>query len=111
METWYKIHLTQERLARHAGMNLTSRFVDCQLRANVPAGLALFEVKKKNYLFESSATSDEVDLSETYFLPPPAALHCLQLLREYSAESCDKPDPSTVKVSVGRDSDFDFWFS
>jgi len=111
METWYKIHFTQEQVAQGAGIDLNTHFVNCQLRANVPAGLALFEENRPDYLFDSSDTSDEVDLSETFFLPPPAALHCPQLLARYSAESCDKPDPSTVRVSVGNDSDFDFWFS
>ncbi|MCA1566717.1 MAG: hypothetical protein LC803_13950 [Acidobacteria bacterium] len=110
METWYRIHFTQEQVAQDAGKNLMHQFAGCQSRPSVSAGLVLFEEKRRDYLFDSSDTSDEVDLSETYFLPPPAALHCPQLLKRYSAEPCDKPDPSTVKA-VDRDSDFNFWFS
>jgi hypothetical protein len=111
MDTWYRIHFTQEQVAQGAAKNLMFQFAGCRSHANVPTGLALFEVKKKDYLFDSSDTSDEVDLSETYFLTPPAALHCPQILKSYSAEPCSKPDPSSIRVDVGEASDFDFWFS
>ena len=110
METWYRIHLTQDQVGQGAGKNFCLQFADCQIHANAPKGLVLFEEKRRDYLFDSSDTSDEVDLSETYFLSPSAVLHCSQLLERYSAEPCDKPDPSNIKA-VDRESDFDFWFS
>ncbi len=110
MENWYRIHFTQDQVAQGAGRDITLQFADCQLRANVPAAFALFEEKRRDVI-QLLDTSDEVDPTETYFLPPSAARHCAQLLERYAAEPCSKPDPSTVRVSVGKDSDFAFWFS
>ena len=109
METWYRIHFIQEQVGRGAGKDLIRQFVASQRKANFPEGFALFEMKKPD-VFDLLETSDEIDLSETYLLPPSAALHSPQLLRRYNAEPCAKPALSAVKVSVCEESDLTLYF-
>jgi hypothetical protein len=100
--SWYKIHLTHDQLAENAYRNIHGRFAIDKVRAGRQQGFALFD----------SAKEDGVR-SQTLFLPPLAGQYCRELLADYSATRCDKPDADSLVPMplLGNEADFEFWFS
>jgi hypothetical protein len=101
MDKWYKIHLTTDQLMDKAYWNIHCRFATDKSRAGRQQGFAIFE----------SANEDGVR-SQTLFLPPQAAILCHDLLVDYSATACDKPDADSLArmPMLGDTRDFEFWF-
>ena len=97
--TWFKIELDKYQIAQRTQIDVKLQFVKECGATQFPEGLALFQPKH-----------DATDTA-TYYLPPTAALHCVDLLKRFRAEPCDRPDPAGIAVASGSQIDFDFWFA
>ena len=98
---WYKIVFVREQIADEGAIfNLRHRFHELWSNQGCPRGLTLYITR----------TGCEDDGFVTFYLPPSAPEYCPQLLDEYFAIPCPRPERSILEGVIGIVSDYDIWF-
>src|SRR5919112_4916224 len=90
---WRKITLSNDQVQMGAIWNVQNTFVERYLAHNLPKGVVLLE----NY---NANVFDPVMTHEYYFSPDAIPLF-EDLIRQYSNEPCDEPDPAHTKFYLG----------
>jgi len=86
---WHKVTFNADQISMGEHGKLANAFVEDSLKAAAPEDVALY------------VTHMSPDLSLTYYFSPNSVNYLPDLIMRYSAEPCEKPEPSTVKRAAG----------
>jgi hypothetical protein len=87
---WYKISLTREQVQRQENTRLHDRFQMAFMNSSFLEGVALF-----------GKSSEGVD-SYTLYLSPESEKYCTEIIKDYSAVPCNKPNACDVITMIGH---------
>jgi len=94
---WYKITFDPSKLASDVAGQIAGTFINRSLRAGgTPRGAGLFWSQELVFPLDARVPTiwQPLDTRVTIYFSPLAAVFCQDVLKSYSAEQCDRPDPN-----------------